>query len=72
MFSDTGDPLIDKWEAELSAGLTPDLTEGMSPAEKEKNNIEKKLGKEKQKILSTLGTSASSKKSDEWIDILGT
>ena len=23
----TGDPLVDKWEAELAAGLTPDLNE---------------------------------------------
>jgi len=29
----TGDPLIDKWEKELSEGLTPDLSEGMSSDE---------------------------------------
>lgn len=27
----TGDPLIDKWEREIAQGLTPDLTEGLSP-----------------------------------------
>jgi hypothetical protein len=43
----------------------------MSPAEKEKNSIKKKFGNEKQKILNTLGTSASPGKPDEWIDILG-
>ena len=26
-FSDTGDPLIDRWEAQIAQGLTPDLTE---------------------------------------------
>lgn len=32
----TGDPLIDKWERELEAGLEPDLTEGLSMMEREK------------------------------------
>ena len=27
----TGDPLLDKWEEEISRGLEPDLTEGLSP-----------------------------------------
>lgn len=36
VFTDTGDPLIDKWEAELAAGLMPDLTEGMPEKEKMK------------------------------------
>lgn len=30
VFEETGDPLIDKWERELSQGITPDLTEGLS------------------------------------------
>lgn len=30
------DPLIDKWERELAMGLDPDLTEGMTPEQKEK------------------------------------
>lgn len=30
VFEETGDPLIDKWEEELSKGLTPDLTEALS------------------------------------------
>jgi hypothetical protein len=29
IFSDTGDPLLDKWERELSEGLSPDLEEGL-------------------------------------------
>jgi len=29
----TGDPLIDKWEYEISQGLEPDLSEGMSSDE---------------------------------------
>ena len=29
----TGDPVIDKWEHEISQGLTPDLSEGMNPDE---------------------------------------
>jgi hypothetical protein len=28
----SGDPLIDKWEAQLARGETPDLTEGMENA----------------------------------------
>ena len=27
----TGDALIDKWEKEIAAGKTPDLSEGLSP-----------------------------------------
>jgi hypothetical protein len=30
------DPLIDKWERELAQGLQPDLTEGMSPQQRER------------------------------------
>jgi hypothetical protein len=39
----TGDPLIDKWERELEAGLEPDLTEGLSSEEraKEKQALER-------------------------------
>lgn len=32
----TGDPLLDKWEEELSKGLTPDLTEGLAPEDRAK------------------------------------
>jgi len=32
----TGDPLIDKWEEEIASGIPPDLTEGLSPAERDK------------------------------------
>lgn len=34
VFSNTGDPLIDKWEEELARGLEPDLLEGVSPEER--------------------------------------
>lgn len=27
----TGDNLVDKWEREIAAGRTPDLSEGLSP-----------------------------------------
>lgn len=36
VFDDVDDPLIQKWEEELAAGLTPDLEEGLAPAEKER------------------------------------
>lgn len=36
VFDNTGDALIDKWERELAAGLDPDLLEGCSPEEREK------------------------------------
>lgn len=32
----TGDPLIDKWEEELAKGLDPDLTEGLSHEQRER------------------------------------
>lgn len=34
IFQNTGDALIDKWEAEMAAGLEPDLLEGLSPEER--------------------------------------
>jgi hypothetical protein len=36
VFFSTGDPLIDKWEREISMGLDPDLLEGKSPEERER------------------------------------
>lgn len=35
-FTDTGDPLIDKWEQELAEGKTPEYLEAFSPEELEK------------------------------------
>lgn len=35
-FKDTGDDMIDKWEAEIAAGLTPDFYEDLSPEDQEK------------------------------------
>lgn len=32
-FTETGDPMIDKWEQELADGYTPDLSEVFSPEE---------------------------------------
>lgn len=46
-FEETGDPLLDKWEAEIAAGLDPDLTEGMS------DEAKAVLDKEKQKAKGT-------------------
>lgn len=50
VFTDTGDPLLDKWEEELAQGLTPDLEEGMSETAKEqlRREREKKQGAKKQ------------------------
>lgn len=42
----TGDPLLDKWERELASGLEPDLTEGLSPEERKKEE----KAKEKLKV----------------------
>lgn len=41
VFEETGDPLLDKWERELAAGLTPDLEEGFSDAAREQLNRQK-------------------------------
>jgi hypothetical protein len=43
VFTDTGDPLLDKWETEFAKGVIPDLEEGLSSQEKER------LRKERQK-----------------------
>jgi hypothetical protein len=32
----TGDPLIDKWEQEIAAGLVPDLFEGLPASHRER------------------------------------
>jgi hypothetical protein len=47
----TGDPILDKWEAEIAAGLEPDLMEGLSPEQrdKEKAAIERLLQAERKK-----------------------
>lgn len=54
MFESTGDDLIDKWEQELAMGIEPDLTEGMSAADKAALNKEKtsaeKARKQVQKV----------------------
>jgi hypothetical protein len=39
VFSNTGDALIDKWEREYAMGLEPDLLDGVSPEEREKERI---------------------------------
>jgi hypothetical protein len=40
----TSDPLLQKWENELSQGLTPDLTEGLSDEAKQKLKAKAKSG----------------------------
>lgn len=40
-FEGTGDPFIDKWEKELAAGLTPDLSEAYTPEHRKKWQKEK-------------------------------
>jgi hypothetical protein len=36
VFFNTGDPLLDKWEKEIAMGIEPDLMEGLSHEEREK------------------------------------
>lgn len=47
----TGDPLLDKWEREIAEGYEPDLTEGLSDKdrEKERRALEKRM-KRQQKV----------------------
>ena len=35
-FLSTGDPMIDKWEREIAAGITPDLMEDLTPEDGER------------------------------------
>ena len=51
VLTDTGDPLIDKWEAELSKGLMPDLEEGMSEESRQRLHAERKKIPAAQKAL---------------------
>lgn len=51
---DTGDPLIDKWEAEYAMGLEPDLTEGLSDEAKAKLEKEKAKAKGARKAVNEL------------------
>ncbi len=45
IFTETGDPLLDKWEQEFSKGVIPDMEEGLSQEEKEKLRKERELSK---------------------------
>jgi hypothetical protein len=45
VFTETGDPLLDKWEQEFAQGLTPDMEEGLSSQEKDKLRKEREKSK---------------------------
>ena len=55
VFTDTGDPLLDKWEEELSKGVIPDMEEGLSSEEKEKLRKERELSRRARKQVGQLG-----------------
>lgn len=40
----TGDPLVDKWEREVAAGLEPDLDEALSPSQREHEEAVQRAG----------------------------
>lgn len=46
----TDDPLLNKWEAEIAKGLVPDLMEGLTPEQrqKEKEALERLINKKSQ------------------------
>lgn len=54
VFEETGDSLIDKWEQELMKGLTPDLTESMSPENIAKMRKSKEQKKKASEVASQL------------------
>lgn len=54
VFEETGDPLIDKWEKELAQGITPDLTEGMSPVVLAKLNKKSAQQKRAKQLMNEL------------------
>lgn len=53
-FSETGDDLIDKWERELAAGVTPDLEEGLHQEVKQGLKIERGSSKKAVKGMAAL------------------
>lgn len=55
----TGDPLIDKWEQEIAAGIEPDLLEGLPPHVREKEQKEIERRKTDQKLLEEIGAGFS-------------
>lgn len=56
------DPLIDKWEREIAQGLTPDLTEGLSPEQK---------AKERQAVVELRKEAKSKKQQELFAETLG-
>lgn len=54
MFTNTGDPLMDKWEEQIAMGEIPDLLEGMTEADRDQ--LLKKLDNLKKKHTITGGT----------------
>jgi len=54
VFSDTGDPLLDKWEQELAMGLEPDLSEGLSEEARKRLDKEREVAKKARKTAKEL------------------
>ncbi len=54
-FDETGDALLNKWEAELARGVTPDLEEGLSPAERQKLKHERERAQQGRNDMRKLG-----------------
>lgn len=54
IFTETGDPLLDKWEAELAKGLMPDLEEGYSKEQKKELQHERAKYKSAQQAATQL------------------
>ena len=71
-FENTGDPLLDKWEHELSQGLTPDLQEGMPQSVRERLARERDQRKKgQQRVAAVLKKEpVPPQQSDGWSDML--
>ena len=75
VFANTGDSLIDKWEKEIAQGLEPDLLEGLSPEERERERkareklFSQKVGGDKEGIQD--GFSESYVLENAGVDFLG-
>ena len=57
----TGDPFIDRWEEQLAKGITPDLTETLLPAARDKALAKKKKLEDDAKALAAEAAAAKTR-----------
>lgn len=51
VYTNTGDPLVDKWEQEIAKGIVPDLYEGLPSEKRERDRRKDELKQQQQAML---------------------